>query len=113
MNYYIDLFSPETAKAFSNSERNISGFRISQKTYVKNQNMKSGDRFICYCTRIQRFIGILEITSSPFIDDTPLFAEEDDPFTLRFTVNPIVWLPLNKSIPIHNDMIWNTLSFTK
>ena len=113
MNYCIDLFSPETAKAFSNSSRDISGFRISRKTYVENKKMGIGDKFICYCTRIQRFIGVLEIKSNYFIDDHPIFSIENDPFVLRFKVQPLVWLPLEKAIPIHTDLAWNSLSFTK
>lgn len=113
MNYFIDLFSPETANAFSNSSQTISGFRISRKTYVENQKIGSGDKFICYCTRIQRFIGVLELVSLPFIDNKPIFTESEDPFILRFNVKPLIWLPLEKSIPIHEDTIWNNLSFTK
>ncbi|WP_320110326.1 hypothetical protein [Draconibacterium orientale] len=113
MNYYIDLFSPETAKAFSKSNQTISGFRISRKTYVENQNIGVGDRFICYCTRIQRFIGVLEIMTSSFIDNTPIFTKDNDPFNLRFKVKTIVWLPLEKGIPIHSDILWDKLSFTK
>jgi hypothetical protein len=99
MNYYIDLFSPETAMAFEKSPRDTSGFRISRKTYVGNQKMGSGDRLICYVTRLQRFIGVLEIKSEPFQDNSPIFTKENDPFILRFKVVPIVWLPLEKSIP--------------
>lgn len=113
MNYFIDLFSPSTALAFSESDQTISGFRISRKTYVENQKIGIGDKFICYCTKIQRFIGILEITSKPFINDTPIFTKENDPFVLRFGVKPIVWLPLEKGLPIHDDIIWNNLSITK
>ena len=113
MNYYIDLFSPETATAFSKSTRNISGFRISRKTYVENQKIGPGDKFICYCTRIQRFVGIIEVLSPYFIDSKPIFAEADDPFVLRFNVKSIIWLPLEKSIPIHENIIWDNLSFTK
>ncbi len=113
MHYYIDLFSPETAEAFSNSSRDISGFRISRKSYVKNKKIGPGDKFICYCTRIQRFIGLFEIESKSFEDGSPIFIEENDPFVLRFKVKAIVWLSLEKSIPIHDDMIWNNLSFTK
>lgn len=113
MNYFIDLFSPSTALAFSESDQTISGFRISRKTYVENQKVGIGDKFICYCTKIQRFIGILEITSKPFINDTPIFTKENDPFVLRFGVKPIVWLPLEKGLPIHDDIIWNNLSITK
>ena len=68
MKYYINLFSPNTALAFSESDQEISGFRISRKAYVENQHINIGDKFICYCTKIQRFIGILEITSNFFID---------------------------------------------
>lgn len=113
MNYYVDLFTPETAYAFAKSSQDISGFRISRKTYVENQNIGPGDRFICYVVRIQRFVGILEVKGSYFVDDKPTFANENDPFVLRFKVEPVVWLPLENGIPIREDFIWNKLSFTK
>lgn len=113
MNYFIDLFSPETAKAFEQSSREISGFRISRKTYIENQKLGPGDKFICYVTRLQRFIGILEVTEKYFIDETPIFTNENDPFVLRFKVKPLVWLPIEKALPISQDFIWNNLSFTK
>lgn len=113
MNYFIDLFSPETARVFEKSKRDVNGFRISKKTYVENQNIGPGDRFICYVIRLQRFVGVLEIKSKCFIDGTPIYQEENDPFVLRFNVEPIVWLPLEKAIPVHEDFVWNNLSFTK
>lgn len=113
MNYFLDLFSPETSKAFESSKRDVSGFRISKKTYVENQSIGPGDKFICYVTRVQRFVGLLEIKSEYFIDNTPIFTSDNDPFELRFNVEPLVWLPLNKGIPIHDDLIWNSLSFSK
>ena len=113
MNYYVNLFSPETANAFLNSDRAVTGFRISRKSYVENQNIAPGDKFICYCTKIQRFIGVLKATGKSFIDETPIFTKEEDPFVLRFNVESIVWLPFEKSIPIHDDNIWKHLSFTK
>jgi predicted RNA-binding protein len=111
MNYYTDLFSPETYQAFTNSDKSISGFRKHQKNTVAN--LKVGDKLICYVTRISRWIGILEVTEKYFKDDTPLFVTENDPFVMRVKVKPIVWLPLDKAIPIHEDFIWNSLSFTK
>lgn len=113
MKYFIDLFSPETAKAFHQSKRDISGFRISRKTYADNQGIGPRDKFICYVTRIMRFIGVLEVQSSAFVDNKPIFIEEADPFVLRFKVKPLVWLPLEKALPLHNDLIWTNLSFTK
>ena len=99
--------------AFSESDQTVSGFRISRKTYIQNQKISIGDKFICYCTKIQRFIGVLEIISVPFEDNTPIFMKEEDPFILRFRVKPTVWLPLEKGLPIHNDEIWNNLTITK
>lgn len=113
MRYFIDLFSPETAKAFALSQKDVSGYRISRKTYVENQKIGPGDKFICYVTKIQRFIGVLEVQSPPYEDASPIFAKENDPFTYRFKVKPLVWLPFEKSIPIHDAAIWGALSFTK
>jgi predicted RNA-binding protein len=113
MNYYIDLFSPETAAKFANSPMDVSGFRISKKSYVDKHKISSGDRFICYLTRIQRFIGVFEVLSEPFVDKKPIFTDEDDPFTLRFKVKSVVWLPFEKALPIHIDDLWMKLSFTK
>lgn len=113
MQYFINLFSPETAEAFEKTPQDITGFRISQKAFVNNRNIGPGDKFICYVTRVQRFVGVLEIISKPFIDDSPIFIETNDPFMLRFKVKAIVWLPLDESIPVRSDQIWNGLSFTK
>lgn len=111
MTYYTNLFSPETYVAFTESERDVSGFRVRQKN-VANQ-IRPGDRFICYMTKTSRWIGILEITEKYFIDDSPLFYPEDDPYMIRFRVKVHVWLPKEKAIPIHEDKVWNQLSFTR
>lgn len=111
MNYYTDLFSPETYQAFSNSDRFISGFRKHQKNTVAKINQ--GDRLICYVTRLSRWVGVLEVVEKYFEDSTPLFIKDDDPFVMRVKVKPIAWLTLEKAIPIHEDFIWDNLSFTK
>lgn len=111
MNYHLDLFSPATYQAFSKSDRTISGFQPRQRTTA--QRIKPGDRFICYMTKLSRWIGVLEIVSGPFEDATPVFYPDNDPFTVRFRVKPIYWLPLEKCIPIHEDEVWDRLSFTR
>lgn len=110
MAYYLDLFSPETFEAFSRSEMTITGFRPRQRGVAKR--VQPGDKLICYMTKLSRWVGILEVTSGPFEDDTPIFYEESDPFVVRFHVRPLVWLPAPLSIPIHEDRIWDALSFT-
>jgi hypothetical protein len=63
--------------------------------------------------KLGRWIGILEVTSSYFKDNSPLFYNSDDPYVVRFRVKQIVWLPKEKSIPIHDDRVWHRLSFTR
>lgn len=109
--YYTDLFSPETYQAFSRSPRQISGFRSNQRAMA--EKVAPGDKFVCYMTRISRWIGVLEVEGKCFVDSDPLFLPEDDPFTVRFRVRPIVWLEPDKAIPIHDPSIWDHLSFTR
>jgi hypothetical protein len=111
MAYYIDLFSPETYETFSKSKQDISGFRQRQEGAANR--IQVGDKLICYMTKFGRWIGILEVTSPYFKDSSPLFYSSDDPYVIRFGVKPIVWLSKEKGIPIHEDKVWNRLSFTK
>jgi hypothetical protein len=109
--YYIDLFSPETYENFSKSDQTISGFRETQRGAANN--IKVGDKFACYVTRLSRWVGILEVVSRSFEDTKPILVENNDPFIIRFKVKPIVWLSLEQSIPIHEKVVWDQLSFTK
>lgn len=111
MAYYIDLFSPDTYETFGKSDRTISGFRERQRGVASD--IKPGDKFICYVTKISRWVGVLEVTSNYFQDDKPIFYPVNDPFIIRFTVKDNIWLPLEYSIPIDEDTCWNAISFTK
>ncbi len=111
MAYYLDLFSPETYEAFARSDRSISGFRMRQRNVARR--VKPGDKFICYMTRLSRWMGLLEVLDGPLVDETPIFYPENDPFVVRFRVRPLVWLAVEKAIPIHENRVWNELSFTR
>jgi predicted RNA-binding protein len=111
MAYYLDLFSPETYEAFSKSDMTVSGFRPRQKNAA--QRIKPGDKLLCYMTKLSRWVGVLEVTSPFFEDAAPIFYPESDPFVVRFKVRPLIWLPKEKAVPIHEDEIWDQLSFTK
>ena len=104
MAYYIDLFSPETYFAYSNSERSISGFRERQRGIASS--IKPGDKLICYMTKLSRWVGVLEVTSSFFVDDSPIFIHPVDPFIIRFKVIPQVWLLPEQAVPINQDICW-------
>ncbi len=111
MSYFLDLFSPETYEAFERSTWDISGFRPRQENAAKQ--IHPGDKLVCYMTKLSRWFGILEVKSECFIDKKPIFYPEDDPFIVRFKVHPQIWLPKEKAIPIHDDILWKHLSFTQ
>jgi hypothetical protein len=64
-------------------------------------------------TKLSRWVGILEVTSPYFKDDTPIFYSSNDPFVVRFNVRPIAWLSKEKAVPIREVGVWDRLSFTK
>jgi predicted RNA-binding protein len=71
-NYWLDLFTGTTWQEFLDAGGNVSGFRDSRWTTV--QRIKTGDYFLCYLTGVSRFIGILEVTSEPYKDETPIWG---------------------------------------
>lgn len=111
MNYWTDLFTPETYEGFSRSNRTVSGFRESQRGMADKIGV--GDQFVCYMVRMSRWIGVLEVVEGPFIDRTPIFLPENDPFIVRFKVEPTVWLPLEKTVPMQESEVFSTLTFTR
>jgi hypothetical protein len=111
MAYYTDLFSPNTYEAFSASDRTISGFSMRQRNLV--QRLQPGDKLLCYLTKVSRWVGVLTVESALFEDHTPLFYPQNDPFVVRVRVRPDVWLKRDTAVPIHEDAIWDRLSFTR
>ena len=111
MAYYINLFSPETYEAFGRSDRTVSGFRKRQSKAASR--IRSGDVFVCYMTKLSRWMGLLEIVDGPYEDSSSLFYPDDGPFVVRFHVRPLVWLPVEKAVPIRDDKLWDGLSFTR
>ena len=111
MAYYTDLFSPETHQRFWISDRKISGFRASQMKTA--QRVQPGDTMICYLTKVSRWVGVLRVVEGPFESSEPIFTEENDPFVVRFRVEPEVLLEPEYGIPVRHEPLWNNLSFTK
>jgi predicted RNA-binding protein len=111
MAYFLDLFSPETYEAFTRSDRTVTGFRPSRQG--RAGRVKAGDKLICYVTKLSRWVGVLEVLEGPYVDQTPRFLPDSDPFVVRFRVKPIAWLPVEKGLPIHEDHVWNALSLTR
>jgi hypothetical protein len=62
---------------------------------------------------MSRWIGVLEIQGECYIDESPLFYDESDPYVVRFKVYPIAWPDKECSVPIHDERVWRGLSFTR
>jgi len=95
-NYWLDLFTGATWEEFKKAGGNISGFRKSRWKSV--QKIKIGDYLLCYLTGVSRFIGVLEVASKPFQDDSPIWKDEE--FSCRLKVKPIVELTPEIAIPV-------------
>ncbi|MEO6801650.1 MAG: hypothetical protein ABI197_00240 [Granulicella sp.] len=112
MNYVLDLFTPETWKAFRDHGADVTGFSAGHFSRARNL-VRPGDIFVCYLVRLSRWCGLLEVTSELYKDDTPIFRPTDDPWTTRFRVRPLVLLNEDKAIPIRLPEIWNGFSRTR
>ena len=112
MQYWLDLFTPYTWTRFRDHGARISGFRPRQRK-TAYQRVKKGDLFLCYLVKLSRWCGVLEVASEAFEDSQPIFAETNDPFTIRFNVTPQVMLDFEHSIPIGEPSVWKQLSFTR
>ena len=111
MAYFLNLFTPETWSAFQEHGASVSGFRKSQRKRA-HESIKPDDIFVCYLVRVSRWCGVLRIVSDAYDDSTPIFGNPD-PYVVRFEVEPLVLLDPERSIPVQDNEIWNTLSITK
>lgn len=113
MTYFLDVFSIETYERFLASDRTIAGFDDKTRTVGAAQRVRPGDKFLGYITGLKRWAAILEVQGGPFRDETPRFADQDDPYINRFRVSARVVLALDRALPIDDDRVWDALSFTK
>lgn len=112
MQYWLDLFTPYTWQRFREHGATVSGFRPRQRKTAFGR-VEPGDVFLCYLVKLSRWCGILEVKSKAFEDSSPVFADVNDPFPIRFDVTPKVMLDFEHAVPIVEPEIWNSLSFTR
>src|ERR1700687_5746466 len=95
-NYWLDLFTAVTWQEFLQAGGKVSGFRESRWSTL--QKIKPGDYFLCYLTGVSRWIGLLEVTSAPFQDTSPIWKDES--FPCRVTVKVVTKLTPETGIPV-------------
>jgi predicted RNA-binding protein len=94
--YWLDLFTGTTWQEFLDAGAKVSGFR--DKRWKAVQAIKPGDFLLCYLTGISRFIGLLEVVSEPFRDDSRIWKDED--FPCRVHVRPTITLTPETAVPV-------------
>lgn len=90
------MFTGVTWQEFLDAGSKVSGFR--EHRWKSVQRIQRGDYFLCYLTGVSRFIGVLEITSEPYWDETPIW--KDEVFPCRVEVEPIATLAPETAVPI-------------
>jgi predicted RNA-binding protein len=96
--YWLDLFTGTTWSEFIEAGASISGFRDRRRNVV--QKIKQGDFLLCYLTGVSRFIGLLEVVSAPYRDETKIW--KDDVFPWRVRVKPAVTLTPETAVPVRD-----------
>jgi hypothetical protein len=95
-NYWLDLFTGTTWKEFLAAGGQISGFRESR--WKSMQKMRPGDYLLCYLTGLSRWVGVLEVVSAPFRDETPIWKDES--FPCRVKVKQVITLTPETAVPV-------------
>jgi hypothetical protein len=94
--YWLDLFSATTWRQFLDAGAEVSGFRESRWAAVRQ--IKPGDYLLCYLTQVSRFVGVLEVVSDPYLDESKTIWQED--FPCRVRVRVVAQLALDVAVPI-------------
>jgi predicted RNA-binding protein len=94
--YWLDLFTGATWQEFLDAGGDISGFR--ERRWKTVQQFKPGDYLLCYLTGVSRWIGVLEVVSSPFKDISPIW--KDELFPCRVRVKKVVVLTPEIAVPV-------------
>ena len=96
--YWSDVFTGKTWEEFLKNGASVSGFRERSDNVAKR--IHPGDYLICYLTGLSRFVGVLEVLSDSYFDETPIW--EDQLFPIRFKVRVVYELNAKTAIPIHD-----------
>jgi hypothetical protein len=95
-NYWLDSFTGITWQEFLDAGAKVSGFRKGRWNTV--QQIKPRDYLLCYLTGVSRFIGVLEVISEPYQDETTIW--KDEVFPCRVKVEVVAALTPETAVPI-------------
>jgi len=94
--YYIALFNEETWNEFLEKGSSVYGTTLSKRRNI--EKIIPGDFLVCYVTKLSRFVGLLEISSKAYVDDSHVW--ESNIYPSRINVHPVYILKVINGIPI-------------
>ncbi|MBI5779946.1 MAG: EVE domain-containing protein [Planctomycetes bacterium] len=106
-NYWSDVFSLKSWAEFLNAGGEVSGHP--EKRWNAVQTIKPGDYLLAYLTKVSRFVGILEVVSEPYRENSQIW--EDALYPCRLKVRIVTSLTPETAIPI--EMLRDRLSIFK
>jgi hypothetical protein len=109
--YWLVHFTKDTWQRFTLHGARVVGFKPRQRR--ARERVRPGDVLLPYLVGVSRYCGVLEVTGPAVDSDTPIFAERDDPYTLRLPVAARKILSPDEAISVHAAELWKQLSFTK
>jgi hypothetical protein len=75
--YWVQVFTLKTWQEFLAAGGKVTGFRSAR--WWRIQQLKPGDFLLCYLSGLGKFVGILEVQSDPYIDQSPIWQGESFP----------------------------------
>ncbi|HUU93000.1 MAG TPA: AAA family ATPase [Phycisphaerae bacterium] len=95
MNYWLDLFTPETWREFRKAGSRITGFRHRMRKLASK--IEPGDVLLCYVTRAKYWVGALKVVK-PSQSRARIWKENE--FPVRLAVEPTVDLDVSAGLPL-------------
>ncbi len=96
-NYWFDIFSVKTWQDFLEAGGETSGFAPNKVDVVKK--VRPGDMFLCYLSGLSRWVGVLEVLSDAYFDDSPIWKET---YPYRFRVRIVYQLTPDTGVDIRS-----------
>ena len=105
--YWLVLFSVNSWEEFLDTGGKIIGFNANKKRSA--ENLKPGDKLLCYLTRVSAFVATAEVADKAYVDHDPIWKEAV--FPVRIPVVVTEKLPTAHAIQIKS--LRNRLSIFK
>jgi len=94
--YWVQVFTVQSWQQFLNTGAKVSGFRENRWGFVRD--LKPGDYLLCYLSHVSRWVGILEVTAEPYLDNIRIREGEINP--CRAEVRVVTLLPAENGVPM-------------